>query len=327
MKTPWINMQRVRPKEMTVLKFSTSKREDESKALNLKNIKEDHTETVNDICDLDTASPNTPDPEANNSLKSAEYVDETKEIAPAELTDELHIYEQGKVCYLTKNIPFSVYVEIDDFLHDPICGDIAQNTFEFHDMNDKKVPEFDTKLFSTTTYYPEQPECRLVCSKIHEIVFLSDDQNEDKNKKGNHYKSVVIPMHDSLFTKVEESNNNSYVHVRIPVVLGEYKIEICLEESVTFKEEVMRIKEISKEVVLTNFRLVPTVFSQSLNNGTRTILKGNLFIDGYICQKIEYTAFTDKNTESVTPLNQLYQKMVVELIIHILQVQQVRVKR
>ena len=53
----------------------------------------------------------------------------------------------------------------------------------------------------------------------------------------------------------------------------------------------MRIKEISKEVVLSNFRLVPTVFSQSLNNGTRTVLKGNLFIEGDICQTIEYTAF------------------------------------
>ena len=223
---------------------------------------------------------------------------------------------------MTKNSPFSVHVEIDDFLHDPISGDIARNTFEYHDMNNKKAPEFDTKLFHTTTYYPEQPECRLVCSNIHEIVFLTDDQNEGKNNKGNHYKSVVIPMHNSLFTKAEESNNNSYVHIRVPVVLGEYNIEICLEENVAFKEEVMRIKEISKEVVLSNFRLVPTVFSQSLNNGTRTVLKGNLFIEGDICQKIEYTAFSNRNTESVTPLNQLNQKMVVELIIHILQVQQ-----
>ena len=79
---------------------------------------------------------------------------------------------------------------------------------------------------------PEQPECRLVCSNIHEIVFLTDDQNEGKNNMGNHYKSVVIPMHNSLFTKTEASNNNSYVNIRVPVVLGEYKIEICLEENV-----------------------------------------------------------------------------------------------
>ncbi len=230
---------------------------------------------------------------------------------------------QGKVCFMTKKSPFSIHVEIDDFLHAPICGDIVQNTFEFLDLNNKQTPEFDTKLLTTTTYYPEQPDCRLVCSKIHEIVFLTNDPNEGKNNKGNHFKSVVVPLHDSLFTKAEESNNHSYVHIRVPVLLGEYNIEICLEENVTFKEDVMRIREISKEVVLTNFRLVPTLLSQYLNSGMRTVLKGNLFIEGHIYQKIEYTSIPKRNTESVIPLTQLYQKMVVELIIHILQVQQV----
>jgi hypothetical protein len=234
---------------------------------------------------------------------------------------------QGKVYFMTKKSPFSIHVEIDDFLHAPICGDIVQNKFEFLDLNNKHTPEFDTKLINTTAYYPEQPDCRLVCSKIHEFVFLTYDQNEGKSNKGNHYKSIAVPMHGSLFTEAEESNNNSYMHIRVPVVLGEYKIEICLEENVTFKEEVKGIKGVSKEVVISNFRLVPTVLSQSLNNGTRTILKGILFIEGYIDQKIEYTAFPNKITESLTPLNQLNQKMSVELMIHILQVQQVRVKR
>jgi hypothetical protein len=354
MKTPWINTQPARPKEKTVFKSSTSKVPKKPIALVLKNIKEETTETGNDNRELDNIG-TTNNPDVNNdidkkpelsdridskhvskieettkdkySIKPAVFADEMKVTSPAELTDSVHMYEQGKVCYLTKNSPFSVHVEIDDFLHDPICGDIVQNTFEYHDMNNKEKPEFDTKLFHTTTYYPEQPDCRLVCSNIHEIVFLTDYQNEDKNNKGNHYKSVVVPLHDSLFTKGEESKNNSYVHIRVPVVLGEYKIEICLEEHITFKEKIMRIKDISKEVVLTQFRLIPTVFSQTLNNGTRSVLKGNLFIEGYIHQKIEYTSSLNRSTESVTPLNQLYQKMAVELIIHILQVQQVRVKR
>ncbi|MEH7350937.1 BC_2427 family protein, partial [Gottfriedia acidiceleris] len=235
-------------------------------------------------------------------------------------------YDQGKVCYMTKKSPFSIHVEIDDFLHAPIFGDMVQNTFDFHDLNKQQIPEFDTKLINTTEYYPEEPDYRLVCSKIHEIAFLSDAQNEGKYNKGNQDKSVIVPLHDSQITKAEEANHHSNVHIRVPVVLGEYKIEICLEENVTFIEEVMRIKEISKEVVLTNFRLIPRVYSQSLNNGTRTVLKGNLLIEGYIKQKIKYTAFPDKNTESLTPLKQLYQKMVVELIINILQVQQVLVK-
>ncbi|ETI70525.1 BC_2427 family protein [Neobacillus vireti] len=260
-----------------------------------------------------------------NDLKGFFDNNETGETNPPGDTSEL-MYRQGRVCFMTKKSPFSIHVEIEDFLHAPICGDIVQNTFEFLDLNNKQTPDVNTKLNNTTTYYPEQPDCRLVCSKIHEIVSLTDSQNEGNNNKNNHYRAVAVPLHDSLFTK-EESNHNSYVHIRVPVVIGEYKIEIGLKENITFKEEVIGIKEISKEVVLSNFRLVPTVLSQSLNNGTRTVLKGNLFIEGYILQKIEYTALSNKNTESFTPSTQLNQKMVVELIIHILQVQQVRVKR
>ena len=327
MKTPWINTKQSRPKEMTVFKFSISKRQDESKALNSKNIKEDHSETGNNISELDTASKNNPDEEANNSFKLAEFVDEMKENTHAKLTDGVHMYEQGKVCYLTKNSPFSIHVEIDDFLHNPICGDIAQNTFEFHELSHQKAPEMDTKLLHTTTYYPEQPDCRLVCSEIHEMVFLTNAQNDNRHHKGNHYKSIVVPLHDPHATETEESNPGSYVHIRVPVVLGEYKIEVGLEENIAFKEEVMRVKGISKEIILTNFRLVPTFFSPSLNNGTRTILKGNLLIEGYIDQKIEYSAFHNRNKDSTTPMTHLSQKIVAELIVHILQVQKVRVKR
>lgn len=327
MNSPWINMRPVRPKEMKIFKVSTLRRLDKSDTLNLKNEKEDHTETGNDTREVDNTSTNTPDAEENNSFKLEEFVGEIKKAPPVELTKGVNIYEQGKVCYMTKNSQFSVHVEIDDFLHDPICGDITQNTFEYHDMNDKNAPVFDTKLFSTTTYYPEKPEYRLVCSNIHEIVFLSNDQNEVRNKKGNHNKSVVVPMHNSLFTQPEKLDNNSYMHIRVPVLLGEYKIEICLEENVSFIEEITRINEISKEIVITDFRLVPTVFSQPLNNGTRILLKGNLFIDGYIRQKITYISFPNNGTGSVTPLNHLSQKVVVELIIHILQTQQVQVIR
>jgi hypothetical protein len=68
-----------------------------------------------------------------------------------------------------------------------------------------------------------------------------------------------------------------------------------------------------------------------LGNGTCTALKGNLFIEGYIQQNIEYTAVSNKNTRSiqkdqVTHLHQLCQKIVLDLIIHLLQVQPIRVR-
>jgi hypothetical protein len=265
-------------------------------------------------------------------------VDEMNDILDKEDVDETNPADDtyGKVCSMTIKSPLSIIVEIDDFLQPPIFGDTVQNTSEFLDLNNKQSPQFDTKLFNTTTYYPEQPYCRLICSKIHEIIFLTDTVHTyDTNNKNNHYKSVVVPLHDSLFMKTGETNNNSYtfhdfIHIRVPVVVGEYKIEVCLEENVIFEEDVMRVKEISKEVVLTNCKFVPTQFSQSLGNGTCTVLKGNLFIEGYIRQNIEYTAFHNRNAgsiqkKSVTHLNQLCQKIVLDLIIHLLQVQQVLV--
>ncbi|PFM57657.1 hypothetical protein COJ48_27715 [Bacillus cereus] len=267
-----------------------------------------------------------------NELGDQEKVDE---IDSVDCTSECDNYEQGKVCFMTKKSSFSTHVKIDDFFHAPICSNSVQNTFEFIDLNNKQSPQFDTKLFNTITYYPEQLDCRLVSSEIHEIIFLTDTYNYGMNNKDEYYKSVVVPLHDSRFMKTGEINNNSYtsydcIHIRVPVVIGEYKIEICLEENIVFEEKVIRVKEISKEVVLTNCKFIPSQFSQSLGNGICTVLKGNLFIEGYIHQNIEYTAFNNGNGDSiqkksVTYLNQICQKIVLDLIINLLQVQQVRV--
>ncbi|MGE6516579.1 BC_2427 family protein [Lysinibacillus sphaericus] len=236
------------------------------------------------------------------------------------------------VCSITQKSPISTHVEIDDFLHAPICGEIVQNTFEFLDLNNHLIPQFETKLFNTTKVYPEHPDCRLVRSKINEIIFLMRTDTYDKNsQKNNPSQSVVVPLHNTQSIKKEEINNYSYpyddfMHIRVPVVVGEYKIEICLEENIVFEKGIVEVKDISNEVVLTNCKFVPNQFSQSLGNGTCTALKGNLFIEGYIHQNIEYTAFHTRNAvpaqnESLIHSNQLCQNVVLELIIHILQVQ------
>ena len=242
----------------------------------------------------------------------------------------------GKTCSMTIKRPFSTFVEIDDFLHSPIFSNIVQNSAEFLDLNNKQTPQLNTKLLNTTTYYPEQPECRLVCSKIHEMISLTDTVSSySKNNKNNHYQSIAVPLHDSKAAKTSETDNKTctshdFIQIRVPVVVGEYKMEIILEEDVVFEEEILGVKEISKEVVLTNCKFVPTQFSPSLDNGTCTALKGNLFIKGYISQNIEYTAADNgnegsKQNESVPYYRQLHQKIILDLIVHLLQVQQVRV--
>ena len=309
--------------------FSPSESDFEDEIISLPYTQEENETTFQ----LDFDEPSESDFE--DEIISLPYTEEEGPHNSDDHISEFHKTDQGKVCFITKKSPFSIHVEIDDFLHAPICGDIVQNTFEFLDQNNEQTPQFDTKLFNSTTYYPEQPDCRLVCSKIHEIVTLTDTHTYGTNNNKQHYKSVVVPLHDSPLRETKETNIHSYTshdfkHIRVPVVVGEYKIEICLEENVVFEEEVMRVKEISKEVVLTNFQFVPTQFSQSLGNGTCTALKGNLFIEGYIHQNIEYTAFHNRNTgfiqkKSVPHSNQLCQKIVLDLLIHLLQVQQVRV--
>lgn len=260
---------------------------------------------------------------------------DTEEMEKNNSTGHVNAFPRS-ICSITQKTPISTHVEIDDFLHAPICGEIVQNTFEFLDLNNHLTPQFETKLLNTTTDYPEQPDCRLVRSKINEIIFLMRTDTYDKNsQKNNLSKSVVVPLHNTLSIKKGETNNHSYpsdnfMHIRVPVVVGEYRIEICLEENIVFEKGIVEVKDISNEVVLTNCRFVPNQFSQSLGNGTCTALKGNLFIEGYIHQSIEYTAFHTKDAvpaqnESFIHSNQLCQNVVLELIIHILQVQQIRV--
>lgn len=310
MKTPWINRNQPPPKQMFIFKSSTAKKKNEEEKEPTENKtkepKVSETKAIQEFISVD------PEPALSTQVET--------EIIYPEMTNEIQPYKQGKIYLMTKKIPFSVYVEIDNFQHQPICGDIAQHQFEFSDLAHQQTPELDTKLLHTTNFSHEEPECRLICSNIHEMVFLT---NTSAQNIVNNYKTTVVPLHDLGETETEEYNG-SYLHIRIPVVLGEYKIEVCLEENIEFKEEVLRIKEISKEIILTNFKLVPTVFSPSSHNGMRNVLKGNLWLEGCIAQKIEYTAL---NRGDVSPVSHLAQKIVAELIVHVLQVQKARVKK
>ncbi|MBA9025780.1 DUF7852 domain-containing protein [Peribacillus huizhouensis] len=114
--------------------------------------------------------------------------------------------------------------------------------------------------------------------------------------------SFVIPVHDSPINKTEEKNNQAgtsldFLNIRVPVVVGEYKIDICLEETLLFEENIMWINVISNKIVLLNSQFIPTEFSKPLDNGMSKALKGNLFIEGHLIQNIEYTA-DDHNLES-----------------------------
>ncbi len=236
---------------------------------------------------------------------------------------------QGEVYTTTQKSPFSTYIEITDFLHAPIYGEnVQKSTFEFLDLQDNLTPQLETKLFHTIMDYPEQLNYRLVRSNINQMISLMrTDKNDKKNKYHHLYKTGVVPLHNTQTIHKGETNTYSsdfFIHIRVPVVLGEYKIEICMEEYIAFDKGIKEVKEITNEVVLSDCRFVPIHKSQTLENETCTVLKGNLFIKGYIQHNIEYTVSNKPNETDIHP-NQLCQNIVIELVIHLLQVQKIKI--
>ena len=264
--------------------------------------------------------------EAENNMHLDDIAEKEKN-NPPNRNKEIAKSLQGEVCTIIQKSPFSTYVEINDFLHAPIYGENVQNTiFDFLDLNDNLSPQLQTKLLQTISIYPEQPDCRLVSSNINQMISLMSTDTNKKNGSEQHpFKSVVVPLHNSQAIKKGEINSSEpFIHIRVPVVLGEYKIEICMEEKIAFDKGIEEVKEITNEVVLSDCRFVPIHRSQSLGNGTRTVLKGNLFIEGYIQHNIEYRVSNTQNKSAIHP-NRLCQNIVLELIIQMLQVQKIKV--
>lgn len=264
--------------------------------------------------------------EAENNMHLDDIAEKEKN-NPPNRNKEIAKSLQGEVCTIIQKSPFSTYVEISDFLHAPIYGENVQNTiFDFLDLNDNLSPQLQTKLLQTISIYPEQPDCRLVSSNINQMISLMRTDTNKKNGSEQHpFKSVVVPLHNSQAIKKGEINSSEpFIHIRVPVVLGEYKIEICMEEKIAFDKGIEEVKEITNEVVLSDCSFVPIRRSQSLGNGTRTVLKGNLFIEGYIQHNIEYRVSNTQNKSAIHP-NRLCQNIVLELIIQMLQVQKIKV--
>ncbi|MEA0554975.1 hypothetical protein U1P98_10330 [Lysinibacillus irui] len=271
----------------------------------------------------------------NKALSEVEHnihiddIEKLKSNNPPDLDKASPTSKQGEVYTTTKKSPFSTFVEITDFLHAPIYGEnVQQFTFEFLDLQDELTPQLETKLFHTIRDYPEQPNYRLVRSNINQMISLiRTDKNDKKNKYRHPCKSGVVPLHNSQTIHKGETNSyssDSFIHIRVPVVLGEYKIEICMEEYIAFDKGIKEVKEITNEVLLSDCRFVPIYKSQTSDNGTCTVLKGNLFIEGYIQHNIEYTVSNKPNETDIHP-NQLCQNIVLELVIHMLQVQKIKV--
>ena len=124
------------------------------------------------------------------------FVNQTIEYV-SEGTDEFPM--NGKLDSMTRKTPFSITVKIDEFLHPPVFGSIAQTTFEFLDPNNTQIPQLDTQLFHSTIYYPEQPYFQMISSRIHQMICLTDPA---KAKKNHLNRSVVVRKKHQLDQKI-----------------------------------------------------------------------------------------------------------------------------
>lgn len=233
--------------------------------------------------------------------------------------------EDDSVFRKVTETPFSTYIEIDDFLHVPLSGEVSQNTIEFHDPKAQSF-EIDSKFISTTAYYPHKPTCQLIKSTIHEIVYLTKKSAGYRSRKNTTIaKSSIDPLHRSAKKRKSKQPHES-IKIRVPVVVGEYKIEICIEGEVLFGDEAVRIKEVSKDVVLTNCDFIPNRYAKAQEEGTRLVTNGMLLIEGLIVQNIEYTAISNGNESSQKRTgNLLHEIMTIELVVQLLQEQGIQV--
>lgn len=227
-------------------------------------------------------------------------------------------------------IPFSSYVHIDSFLQNPIYGNgIKQNIQLFEEKKDDQ--HVDQQQFTTTTYYQDQPFCKLVRSDIRLIT--------DLNKKGIKQNQLIetlpnnfTPIHTGQSTSTETVINYElgdtqvYPKALLPIVLGEYQTEIIIHSTIPFKKGITNIVDITKEVVLTNCKFLPTDYSLYSTKMKRYVSKGTLFIEGFIDESIEFIPAL--NLDQIPPREwikkicyQIDQVLIIELQFLLLQQQ------
>ncbi|GGA26025.1 BC_2427 family protein [Psychrobacillus lasiicapitis] len=295
---------------------------------------------IEDQAEQEIVSPSEPNLEMEEIIASDTIVDDSNKDYQNNYEDD-KINQSNKLSGQTETrlrkltIPFSTFVEIDNFLHPPLFGSTDQKTFTFIDPSDNKPPQLDTKLVDTVTYLHEQPYCHLIGFKSHELIFTTSQKSverESNNKQKAYHRAVVVSIHNSISMKEGETDktypNHKYVYTRVPVIVGEYNVEVCLDEDVLFKEKVYKVKEISKVVELINCKFVPTKYSPSSTGKNRIALKGKLFMEGNIHQSIQYLPRIKVEENSVSLKEEqfshsIHQNIVIELIIQLLQVQTV----
>ncbi|MFB3167784.1 hypothetical protein P5G62_011775 [Neobacillus sp. 179-C4.2 HS] len=227
----------------------------------------------------------------NSANHDSEPSDADKE-PPVSLIDEivLNVSENN-----SSLIPLSEVITKSTFIENPPFDSIVEMG------NEQITPSISEESGQEHTFHVNKVDEKEKDQTIVSSDTLKTDlEDQELQKKSYEYKEEQLTSSIDLLGINDLKENNLItatdpLNIQIPVIVGKYNIEICLEDEEIFEEKVKEIREISNKVLLTTCKFIPSELSQVLDNGSCKALKGNLLIDGIIEQQIKFV-FENKRT-------------------------------
>ncbi|PUB15131.1 CsxC family protein [Paenisporosarcina sp. OV554] len=97
-----------------------------------------------------------------------------------------------------------------------------------------------------------------------------------------------VPLHDEKAKPCVLRKDTQPV-IKVPAVLAETTLSIVVEANIPLNPPAVEIKRVSKDVFLTQCKLVPCEFGKEVCPGVFTVKRAKLFVEGFIRKDIEYS--------------------------------------
>ena len=97
-----------------------------------------------------------------------------------------------------------------------------------------------------------------------------------------------VPLHDEKAKPCVLRKDTQPV-IKVPTLLAETTLSIVVEANIPLNPAAVEIKRVSKDVFLTQCKLVPCEFGKEVCPGVFTVKRAKLFVEGFIRKDIEYS--------------------------------------
>lgn len=207
-----------------------------------------------------------------------------------------YAYLENKSCASIKDPYNEVPLEeVDDEFIEEIVDEFIE------EIDDESIEEIDEEVSEEIDEALLSENCKVLMEGNDEKFIEKSDkeliEEIDEKFTENRDKEFLDENYTTSIKEELSKKNNIFiegVYVKFPVILAETNITITVEDTITLNEEIKEIKEIRKNVFLTQSRLIP--FSSSTIDPN----SGILFINGFIRNSIEYETQTYTSVETVS---------------------------